>query len=227
MIFRKSLVGLQSDNARFYSYVLFLCSLFACSQAAVVSYPVDTATKADWRTAATLEADSEYGTDGYIVYGLNLADGVARSYDTSVTNAESLVSLPGYISDITLAGGINTWSGNGNFGQIENPNDPNNALINTSVIANGPDPYVLTITRTAAAAFRLTVICATGDGQVPTWAITMDDGSGAVTRTIRALASPNVVYQMFEIPAGSTPITISTEADVVNGWVTGIAFDSE
>jgi len=194
----------------------------------------DTTTQSNWRTAAALEPDYEYGTDGYVIYGLNADDGVYKgSYDASTlidsndpgASFDSAISLPTYIGDISLAdnsGGM--WSGNGNFGLIE---DPNNVLTSTPVIANGPDPYVFTMTRSTEAAFRLTVICATGDGQIPTWTITMDDGSGAQTRTIKALESPNIVYQMFEIPAGSTPITVSTEADVVDGWITGFAFDSE
>ena len=197
----------------------------------------DTTTQSNWRTAAALEPDNEYGTDGYVIYGLNTDDGVySAPYDASSlidsndpgASHDSAISLPGYIGDISLAdntGGM--WSGNGNFGQIEYPNDPNNTLTNTPVISNSPDPYVFTMTRSMAAAFRLTVICATGDGQVPTWTITMDDGSGAKTRTIKALASPNIVYQMFEIPHDSTPITVSVEADVVDGWITGFAFDSE
>jgi len=197
----------------------------------------DTTTQSHWRTAATLEADHEYGTDGYVIYGLNADDGVySAPYDASsliVSNDpgashDSAISLPAYIGEISLAdnsGGM--WSGNGNFGQIEDPNAPDSALTSTPVIANSPDPYVFTMTRSMAAALRLTVICATGDGQVPTWTITVDDGTSVQTRTIKALASPNIVYQMFEIPLGDTPITVSTEADVVNGWITGFAFDSD
>ena len=100
--------------------ILLVMVIAVCTNAAVYVKPVDTATKADWRTAAALEADSEYGTDGYIVYGLNVDDGqVIDPFNTAVTNTtENLVSLPGYISDITLAGAIKIWSGNGNFGQI-------------------------------------------------------------------------------------------------------------
>lgn len=207
------------------------------TNAAVTVVGSDTTTQSNWRTAAALESDNEYGTDGYVIYGLNTDDGIySAPYDASTlfdsndpgASHDSGISLPAYIGDISLAdntGGM--WSGNGNFGQIEDPNDPNNALTNTPVITNSPDPYVFTITRSMAAAFRLTVICATGDGQVSTWTTMMDDGSGAKTRTIKALASPNIVYQMFEIPAGSTPITVSVEADVVDGWITGFAFDSE
>ena len=31
----------------------------------------DTSAAANWRTAAALETDGEYGSDGYIIYGIN------------------------------------------------------------------------------------------------------------------------------------------------------------
>ncbi len=201
----------------------------------------DTSTQSHWRTAAALEEDSEYGSDGYVIYGLLSDDGVwdgtydaATLFETDPNRAgaalDSAISLPMYIEDISLFNAdkqTGRWSGDGNFGQIEVPDDPNHTLTSTSVIANGPDPYVFTVTRSADKAFTLTVICACGDGQVPNWTITVDDGAAPQTATVPAADSPNIVYQRFEIAGGSGPLTVSTEADVVNGWITGFAFDSE
>ena len=186
----------------------------------------DVNTQSNWRTGATLEEDGEYGTDGYLIFGLNPPDGTwLAGYDTSTSNGNSAVSLPVYIDDIVLvANNSGMWSGNGNFGQIEDPTN-GNALTSTPVIAWGSDPYEFTISRSGSNGFRLTIIYATGDGQTPTWTTTVNDGSGSLTKTIKALASPNIVYHLFDISGGSGDISVSISADSVDGWITGFAFD--
>lgn len=207
-------------------FLVLSLALDGSLRATVFLEPPDTTTQSFWRTNAALEGDGEYGTDGYIVYGLLAPDSEwVQPYNTALTNPDSLVSLPAYISNIELAANNSgRWSGSGNFGQIEDPAD-DNTLTNAPVIAWGSDPYVFTITRASSEAFRFTIIYATGDGQTPTWTTTVDDGTGPVTNAITALASPNIVYLTFDINSGSDPISVSIAADTVDGWITGFAFD--
>jgi len=194
--------------------------------ATVFVEPADTVTQSLWRTGAWLEGDGEYGTDGYVVYGLNAPDNDwVQPYDPALTNTDSLVSLPAYIADVALAANnTGRWSGNGNFGYIEDPST-DDVLTPTPVIAWGAEPYVFTITRASPQAFRLVVIYATGDGQMPTWTATVDDGSGPVQATTAASVTPGIFYQVFDVSTGTDPITVSVVADTVNGWITGFAFD--
>ena len=54
--------------------MLALGGFVASLQASIVAVGVDTTTGGDWRTAAALETDNEYGTDGYLLYGFYHAD---------------------------------------------------------------------------------------------------------------------------------------------------------
>ncbi len=192
--------------------------------AAVIYVGNDVTAQSNWRTGAALEPDGEYGSDGYVVYGLNEAEGVyAGTYDTSLANAKTASLLPDYLANVTLAGATGMWSGNGNFGRIEDPG-AGNALTSTPVIANGPKPYVFTLTRSSSASFRLTIIYATGDGMTPTWTATVNDGGFAVTASISASVSPNILYQVFDISAGTSPVVVSVTGTQA-GWMTGFAFD--
>ena len=120
------------------SAIVMTFGMFVTANAGVAFVGGDTTTQSNWRTAAALEPDLEYGTDGYVIYGLKVDDAVYISYDASWVYAESdnLVSLPAYIDDISLAGATFTWSGNGNFGPIEAPAN-GTAQTNTSLLANG------------------------------------------------------------------------------------------
>ncbi len=74
------------------------------------------------------------------------------------------------------------WSGNGNYGQIQDPNAAN-ALTNTSVLAHNGD-YVFTISRATSDAFRLSILLSDGDGADIAWTTSVDAGaagSGAIT----------------------------------------------
>ncbi len=210
-------------------YCVLLAVLVTNAHASVSFVGSDETTLSNWRTAAELEADEEYGSDGYVIYGLITDDAVyTNPYDSSTTNPDSLVSLPPYIADITLEGASAMWSGNGNFGQIEDPAN-GNALTNTPLLANGDaDPWVFTITRSVGQAFRLTVMLSNGDSAPSNWVTTVGDGESASNDFSVPDNSSATYYQVFDISGGSGPVTVSVEY-VAGGSqfnVTGFAFDS-
>ena len=176
----------------------------------------------EWRTSATFEADNEYGTDGYVIYGLNIGDGWYGGFNKSLTNPESLVSKPMYIADITTTV-PNLWSGNGNFGVIQNPEN-NNELETTPLLAGTGDPHVFTISRSIPAGFRLTLIYADGDGALVNWSISVDDGTEAST-TFKFDETAKVNFSVFDIAEGSGDITVTVSANG-NFSLTGMAFDN-
>ena len=71
-------------------FVKFLAasSLLGASSlsATVTPVGVDSTTGPNWRTAANLEPDNEYGTAGYVIFGLNEADSVYNdNFDVSTS----------------------------------------------------------------------------------------------------------------------------------------------
>ena len=76
--------------------ITFVALNLATSASAAVSLVgIDSASAANWRTAANLEADNEYGTAGYVVFGLNEADGVYNpNFDVSDTNPANAYNPP-------------------------------------------------------------------------------------------------------------------------------------
>ena len=212
------------------SAIVMTFGMFVTANAGVAFVGGDTTTQSNWRTAAALEPDLEYGTDGYVIYALKVGDGVYNSYDASSVYAEpdNLVSLPAYIDDISLADTTFMWSGSGNFGQIEDPAN-GNALTNTPLLANGdPDPWVFTITRTTTAAFRLTVMLSNGDNAPSNWITTVDDGGSASHDFTVPDTSSATYYEVFDVPRGSGAVTVTVEyiPDGSQFNVTGFAFDS-
>ena len=189
----------------------------------VASVGVDTTAGANWRTNAQLDIDGDdaYGTDGYFVYGIDQGDTVYRApypFDNDQ------VVAPAYITSITTPTPTNMWSGNGNFGQMEDPAN-GNALTNTPLLSNpGNDPGVYTIDRTDGAAFRLTIMVASGDGLNVTFNTTVSDG--VYTQTQNATHTANGLhYHVYDVAAGSSDIIVTIAANN-NFQATGFAFDT-
>ena len=204
--------------------VLLILLLAGSIVSGATHFGSDTDTRSNWRTGAGLEDDNEYGTDGYIIYGLNVADGrYIQSYNTSAGHLENLASLPDYIDRIDTPASINMWSGNGNFGKIENPANGNN-LENTPLLAGKPDGHVYTIHRSANVAFRLTVMLSDGDGAKVDWTTAVDDGA-AVTSVMASPVTGATFYEVFDITAGDGAVTITLSANN-NFSVTGFSFDN-
>jgi hypothetical protein len=74
--------------------------------AAVTGVGTDITAGANWRTAAALEADNEYGTDGYVIYGVNDSDGQFRN---PYAFDKDQIVLPAGITGVTT-NTVQMWS---------------------------------------------------------------------------------------------------------------------
>lgn len=200
----------------------------ATSASAVVSLVgVDSTAGANWRTAANLEADNEYGTAGYAVFGLNAADGVYQvPYDIGSTNPDNAYSLPAGVSVSTIDTAIGMWPGNAinNFGTIENPT-AGNAIVSAPVLANSTGTRRFIISRSISAAHRITLLTASGDGQGTEFTLTVNDASGAMMSNYDHSAN-GLAYHVFDISAGTSDIVIDIASTLENRSISGIGFDA-
>jgi len=202
---------------------LFISIAIAPLHAAVSVVGVDATTGPNWRTAAALEADGEYGTLGYVVFGLNAPNGqYMTGYNIGPANANNAYQLPAGITVTTADTGINMWSGNGNFGTMEDPGN-DNALTPTPLLANTGGPKRFTIARATNTGYRITFITASGDGANATYSPSVNDGSGAAS-TSHTHAGNGVAYHVFQVSPGTSDIVINITS-TPNWSLTGIAFD--
>ena len=194
--------------------------------AAITHLGVDATAGANWRTAANLEADNEYGTAGYVVFGLNVEDAIYNpNWDISAANAGNAYDLPAGISISTVDTNIGMWSGNlGNFGQIEDPGNTN-ALTNSPVLANSNGTRQFSISRATEAGYRVTLLTASGDNQGTEFTISLNDGSGPKTSSHDHLTN-GLAYHVFDVSAGTTDIVVDIASTAENRSITGIAFDA-
>lgn len=204
-------------------------ALFAASvhtlNATVTPVGVDSTTAANWRTAAsvTYQADGQYGTSGYVVFGLNTATGIfTQPFNVSIANTDNAYSLPAGISITTIDSNIGMWSGNGNFGNLEDPGN-GNAITPAPLLANSLGPKQFTVSRSHTTPMRLTLMTASGDGAGATYSPSVNDGSGAVS-TSHTHTVNGVVYHVFDISSGFSDIVI-TITSTPNWSLTGMAFD--
>ncbi|MCH1421164.1 MAG: hypothetical protein L7W40_12755 [Akkermansiaceae bacterium] len=192
--------------------------------ATVTSVGVDSTTGPNWRTAANLEADNEYGTAGYAIFGLNEADSVYNAnFDVSEANPANAYNLPAEISISTGDFNIGMWSGNGNFGTMEDPGN-GNTLTSAPVLANTGGTKQFTITRAANRAFRITIMVASGDNEGTEYTVAVDDSSGSVNSNYDHVAN-GLAYHVFDISEGDSDIQINITSTTQNRSLMGIAFD--
>lgn len=186
---------------------------------------MDSTTGANWRTAASLEADNEYGTAGYVVFGLNAADSVyTQPFDVSATNTVNAYGLPAGVSVSTADTNIGMWSGNGNFGTIEDPGN-SNVITNAPVLANSGGTRQFTISRSTVNGYRISLLTASGDNEGTEFTLTVNDGSGSVNSNYDHTAN-GLAYHVFDISAGTSDIVIDIASTTQNRSLTGIAFDT-
>ena len=206
--------------------ITFVALNLATSASAAVSLVgVDSTAGANWRTAANLEADNEYVTAGYVVFGLNEADNVYNpNFDVSSANPANAYNLPAGISVSTVDTNIGMWSGNGNFGTIEDPGNAN-AISSAPVLANSTGTRQFTLARATAGSYRLTLMTASGDNEGTEYSLTVNDGSGAVISTYDHPAN-GLAYHVFDITDGTSDIVIDIASTGQNRSLTGIAFDT-
>lgn len=203
--------------------LLFTISV-ATLHATVGVVGVDSTTGPNWRTGAALETDGQYGTLGYVVFGLNEANGVyTGNYNIGISNPANAYSLPAGVAISTTNTGINMWSGNGNFGTLQDPGN-GNAPTPAPLLANyGANPKNFTITRATSAAYRITLITASGDNAGATYTPSVNDGSGALSTSYKHTAN-GVAYHVFQVSEGTSDIVIGITS-TPNWSLTGIAFD--
>jgi hypothetical protein len=209
-------------------FVKFLAasSLLGASSlsATVTPVGVDSTTGPNWRTAANLEPDNEYGTAGYVIFGLNEADSVYNAnFDVSDANPANAYNLPAEISISTSDVNIGMWSGNGNFGTMEDPGN-GNTLTSAPVLANTGGTKQFTITRAANGAFRITIIVASGDNEGTEYNVAVDDSSGSVNSNYDHVAD-GLAYHVFDVSEGDSDIQINIASTTQNRSLMGIAFD--
>ncbi|MDC0550156.1 hypothetical protein OAO58_00985 [bacterium] len=192
--------------------------------ATVTSVGVDSTTGPNWRTAANLEPDDEYGTAGYAIFGLNEADSVYNAnFDVSEANPANAYNLPAEISISTGDFNIGMWSGNGNFGTMEDPGN-GNTLTSAPVLANTGGTKQFTITRAANRAFRITIMVASGDNEGTEYTVAVDDSSGSVNSNYDHVAN-GLAYHVFDVSEGDSDIQINITSTTQNRSLMGIAFD--
>lgn len=200
-----------------------LAALAVNAQATVTGVGTDTTTGANWRTAAALETDNEYGTDGYVIYRINEVDGV---FSNPYAFDKDQTVLPAAITGVTT-NTVQMWSGTGSFGTMEDPGN-GNAITNTSLsVLFNSTSSTFTISRVAGTSFRLTLLAASDSSNV-TYNNTVDDGSGGVLQS-STHTSNGLHYHVFDISSGSSDVVVSTS--VPNGGaqhfsLTGLAFDN-
>ena len=194
----------------------------------------DLETGAKWRDASVakandIDSDNVYGSKGYY-----LASGKREGYKSPfltadnviTTNPDGISTLPAFILSLEYTDPAErgrSWGGSGgNFGTLDKVAD-STGLTGAAVllIVAGPNPMSLTLKRTNSPAFRLTLILGnnpneSGFDDPSGQAITVDDGTGAVTQTS---GDPNLIrttgyttYSTWEISAGSSDITLNFQA---------------
>jgi YVTN family beta-propeller protein len=180
----------------------------------------DTTTDANWRTAAALEDDNEYGTDGYVIWGIDDSDSQFRNPYTF--NADQSV-LPAGISVYTDTAQL--WTGTGNFGTMQDPGNSNTMTSVPLLVDTTTGVTTFTITRAAAISFRLTLLVSSGDDHNASWTNTVDDGTCTVesssTHTTNGLH-----YHVFDVASGTNDVVISADSGAENYSLTGVAFDN-
>lgn len=209
--------------------------------AAVSSHPLDMTTGSNWRTAATppFESTGQYGAAGFVLFGINLPDNsyTGSGYDILAGNAANQYSLPAYISAVVVPAGVSysMWSGNGNFGVIQNP-AAGNALTPTTALLRSTrpgDPCDLKLQRATSDAFRLTILIGlSSDGGYPNSAttVTVDAGTaGSASANTGPVpnggqpGTPSMTYLTFDIDAGTDDILVRLAGSGAN--LAGLAFD--
>ncbi len=193
------------------------------ASALVTAVGIDTTTNGLWRTAAALETDHQYGTDGYIIYGLDADNGV---YADSYTFNKDRIVLPTQITGITT-NSTQMWSGNGNFGSMQDPALAN-AFTHTPLLVRTPGNTTFTISRTANTAFRLTLLTASGDSVSATYVNIVNDGGGNVQLSSTHTGN-GLHYHVFDISAGNSNVIVTTNVTTPGGThfsLTGFAFDN-
>ncbi len=208
-----------------------LLGLTPNAQAAVIAASLDAATGSNWRTASTTEADLQYGTDGYVLFGVDEPTGsyFGSGYNASITNLNNDYFLPSYLT-LAVAGDFALWSGNGNWGLIQEPDNGNVLTPTPALLWDGAGgAHSMTFTRVTNQAFRLTILVGVSSdgGWNSSYNLSLNAGAtgsaGAIT--VGGPTPPGMMYQSFDIDAGTDPIVLSVTGGSRPN-IAGFAFDA-
>ena len=188
---------------------------------------MDTTTGANWIGV--------YGTAGYDLFAAHLDSptGNVGTYGAWNGVDGNVASLPDFISSVTVPA-TTTWSGNSNFGQMQDPSQAGNPLINVPAVLPDRGGGSITIDRATDTAFKLTIfVGVSSDGGFAnnTYTFTLSDDSGSASGSTTALpvggqpGTPGIAYLNFDVGAGTGPLTLSFSGDPIN--LAGFGFNSE
>ena len=208
---------------------LFFTLSFATLHATVSVVGVDSTAGPNWRTGAVLETDTQYGTLGYVVFGLKAANDVytqpyylnGGTSNAGVANPANAYSLPAGVTIGSADNNIGMWSGNGNFGNIQDPatgmRSPLRPLLANS---NGPNNSRSPAPPAPPIGSRSSPRPATRRRHLSP---SVNDGTGAVGTSYTHTAN-GVAYHVFQVSEGTSDIVIGITSSP-NWSLTGIAFD--
>jgi DNA-binding NarL/FixJ family response regulator len=161
---------------------------------------------------------------------------MGSGYDAGTANGQNLWVQPAYIADVVSLTDNALWSGNGNYGTLEDPAGGTRraAVLLASPSGNGNSIH-LRVSRASNLSFRLTLIFGGGDGggklsDVQNVTVTTTNAMGefdTVATTHTGLPMVGVSYKQFDIPEGLDDlwIEINGGGDGDNTHLTGLAFD--
>lgn len=200
-------------------------------RAATILYTgADTTTLGSWRTAAP-DADSMYGTDGYVLF--NYLNPVVAFGAPNPAN--DLVSLPSYITGyaITAAQGVDAQGTSGPA--LQDPSDVSvvqmaqlyNYSNGTDNVGPNGGSAQLTFTMGSDQIFALEVNAGHGSSPPPSWqqSISVSINSASATSSVAGVSAGT--WQKFSVSASAGDVVTITanRADATGTIITGMAFD--
>lgn len=209
--------------------------------ASYVSYTSeDTTTLGMWRTAAP-DADSKYGTDGYVMFYYQTALTQGYAGKNAWTKSDDLAALPGYISDYSLTGyNSNGGSDGGTGGASSRPSialqDPTTVTKLATAHDYGYAPeggaasagnLTATLTMAADKTFKLGLYAGHEDSNLG-WQDSYTVSVGGSSATSNLVVENAGVWEVFSIDAKAgdvVTITANCQAVKAGSMISAMTFD--
>ena len=128
------------------------------------------------------------------------------------------------------AGDFDLWSGNGNWGMLQEPDNGNVLTETAALLWDGVGGgQSMTFTRLTNQAFRMTILVGVSSdgGWNSSYNLSLDAGAtgSAAADTTGGPSAPGMMYQSFDIDAGTDPIVLSVTGGTRPN-IAGVAFDT-